>query len=247
MESAKSIWVKPIRGGAANEFIKRCHYSGKVCQNSQIHLGVFDGPRLEGVAQFGTSIDKRKMLPLVRGTRWNGYLELNRLAFSDALPRNSESRALSIMFRIIRKRYPFIKWVVSFADACQCGDGAIYRASGFILAGIKKNTDIVRLPDGTITNGKTLNDNPNRNLSYWRKRGAKPLTGFQVKYIYFLDPTWRERLTVPEIPFSRIRELGAAMYKGKRGGSSTVERRVSSPEMAVQIRPPRSISKGKAG
>ena len=45
--------------------------------------------------------------------------------------------------------------------------------------------------------------------------GAKPLIGYQLRYIYFLDPTARERLTVPILPFSEIDRRGAGMYKGK--------------------------------
>ena len=64
-------------------------------------------------------------------TPWNGFLELNRLAFADWLPRNSESRAIGYALRWLRATYPWLQWIVSFADATQCGDGAIYRASGF--------------------------------------------------------------------------------------------------------------------
>ena len=46
--------------------------------------------------------------------------------------------------------------------------------------------------------------------------GATLLPGWQLRYIYFIDKAARERLTVPEIPFSRIDELGAGMYRGKK-------------------------------
>ena len=46
--------------------------------------------------------------------------------------------------------------------------------------------------------------------------GAKPIPGFQLRYMYFIDPKCRKKLTVPEIPFSRIDELGAGMYKGEK-------------------------------
>lgn len=45
--------------------------------------------------------------------------------------------------------------------------------------------------------------------------GATKLQGYSLRYIYFLDPAYRERLTVPEIPFSKIDEYGAGMYKGE--------------------------------
>ena len=41
------------------------------------------------------------------------------------------------------------------------------------------------------------------------------LEGYMFRYIYFIDKSWRERLTVPEIPFSEIDKLGAGMYKGE--------------------------------
>ena len=45
---------------------------------------------------------------------------------------------------------------------------------------------------------------------------GKILTGFQLRYIYFIDKSYRKRLTVPEIPFSKIDEVGAGMYKGEK-------------------------------
>lgn len=36
-----------------------------------------------------------------------------------------------------------------------------------------------------------------------------------MRYIYFIDPEYRKRLKVTEIPFSRIDELNAGMYKGE--------------------------------
>lgn len=171
--------------------------------------------------QYGPSIDKRRMLGLVRGTTWNGFLELNRLAFADWLPKNSESRALSVSFRIIRRNYPHVKWLVSFADATQCGDGAIYRASGFILTQIKANKTMLRMPDGSIVADKTLNHHPVKNSKWSKERGAKPLPGFQIRYIRFLDTAWVDRLAVPSIPFEKIREIGASMYRGERVRSDT--------------------------
>jgi hypothetical protein len=34
--------------------------------------------------------------------------------------------------------------------------------------------------------------------------------------VYFVDKKCRTRLTVPEIPFSKIDEIGAGMYKGEK-------------------------------
>lgn len=234
MGRAKDIRLKVIPGKLANPFIRAHHYSGKVVNNSSLHFGAFLDGKLHGVMSYGPSLDKRKMLGLVEGTTWDGFLELNRMAFDEALPRNSESRCIAISLQMIRKQAPQVKWVISFADGCSCGDGAIYRASGFVLTDIKVNEAIALMPDGTKLHKMTLESNPLKPIpslggrSYfgitggkrsWKKFlqaiGGTIQPGFQLRYIRFLDPTWRDRLTVPEIPFERIDEIGAGMYKGE--------------------------------
>lgn len=48
------------------------------------------------------------------------------------------------------------------------------------------------------------------------KFGGEILDGKMFRYIYFIDSTYRDRLLVPIIPFSKIDEMGAGMYKGKK-------------------------------
>ena len=243
MGDAKRLIVKPISASDASKIVKALHYSGKVVQNSQLHLGVFLDGKCGGAMQFGPSLDKRKMLGLVAGTLWNEFIELNRMAFADWLPRNGESRAIAYAFRWIRKQYPHIKWCVSFADGTQCGDGAIYRASGFVLTGIKENNQIWEAPTGevfcdtslrpgigakasrdkanavisrtTTTKGNHILETGASSMKQYKDAGWKPKQGFQLRYIYFIDPTCKERLTVPILPFSEIDRRGAGMYKGK--------------------------------
>ena len=141
--------MKVIPSSIANPFIKAHHYSGKVVNNSKLHFGVFLDGQLHGVMSYGPSLDKSKIIGLVEGTGWNEFLELNRMAFDSVLPRNSESRAISMSIKLLKKYAPQVKWIISFADACSCGDGTIYRASNFILTGIKENLNLAELPDGT--------------------------------------------------------------------------------------------------
>lgn len=222
MRSAKEIRVAPVAREHADALVKRVHYSRSVVRNSSLHLGVFLDGRLEGAMQFGPSLDKRNVMGLVRDTKWNGFLELNRLAFSERLPRNSESRALAIAFRILRKNYPQIEWVISFADGTSCGDGTIYRASGFVLTGIRKNSTIWIAPDGSrhtniglrLRYSKLLGGGSS--MRPFRERGFRPAPGFQLRYLYFINPAARDRLTVPVLPFDAIAEAGASMYRGER-------------------------------
>ena len=208
MGRAKEIIVKVIPTSQANAFVKKHHYSGKVVMNSVLHFGAFLDGKLHGVMSYGNPIDKRNVLPFVRGTKWNEMLELNRMAFDDYLPKNSESRCIAISIRLIKKNAPHIKWILSFSDGTQCGDGTIYRASGFSLCGINKNSTIYRLP-----NGETIAKHGTSKRDF---TGAKKLEGFQLRYLYFIDKKAKENLTLPIIPFSKIYEIGAGMYKGEK-------------------------------
>ncbi len=237
--SAKDIAVRPISATDAHRFVRSHHYSGKSTSNSQLHLGAFLGTRLVGVAQFGPPMDRSKLIGLVRDTKWNDMLELNRLALIDNTPRNTESRFLAVCFKLIRKHAPNVEWVVSFADATQCGDGTIYRAAGFVLTAIKKNDQIWEMPSGETVARLTATDTrrPARgrllsrmtmtkdkhtaaaggaaSMAPFLAAGARPLPGYQLRYVYFINPAARERLTVPVLPFSKIAEVGAGMYKGE--------------------------------
>lgn len=213
MGRAKEIVVKVIPSKIGNDFIRKHHYSGKVVPNSQLHFGVFIDNNLHGVMSYGPSIDKSKIQPLVEGTKWNEFIELNRMAFDEVLPKNSESRAIAYSIKLIKKNAPHIKWIISFADGCQCGDGTIYRASNFVLTDIRKNINL-RVNPETGEKMHTITAYHQKNLQNFKN--WKPISGYQLRYIYFIDKSCKDKLTVPIIPFSKIDELGAGMYKGEK-------------------------------
>lgn len=257
MGKAKGIIVKPISPADANAIVKRVHYSGSTTQNSQLHFGVFLNGKCGGALQFGPSLDKRKVQGLVSGTQWNEFIELNRMALEDWLPKNGESRVIGYCMRFIKKKYPWIKWVISFSDATQCGDGIIYRASGFVLTGITKNSTIMQFPNGEKVTNLSIKLSPKAQMKHLgmimngekalreaKRRGAKKLQGFQLRYIYFLNPECKSNLTVPIIPFSKIDEVGAGMYMGKSLSAQNIDGDVSgfqpekggsSPTCALQL------------
>lgn len=218
MGRAKEIQVKVIDSKSANAFVKKWHYSGKVVNNSKLHFGAFLDGKLHGVMSFGSPLDKSKVLPLVhtkenKPVLWNEMLELNRMAFDDYLPKNSESRCISIAFKLIKKNAPHIKWILSYSDGTQCGDGTIYRAVGFKLTSIKKNTgQRIDKQTGKVYSKVTFSAHKPNAKDYWRS--LYKLEGFQLRYIYLIDKTCK--ITAPILPFSKIDELGAGMYKGEK-------------------------------
>lgn len=230
MGRAKEIRVAVIPARDAVAFVKKHHYSGTVTIGSRLHFGAFLDGRLHGVMSFGCPLDKKRVMSLVQPCGWNQMLELNRMAFDEYLPKNSESRCLGIAIRMIKKNAPHIKWILSFADGTQCGDGCIYRASGFVLTQIRANDQIIEFPDGrrvmrvVLTNKTT----PKREqlarmygikmtgeaLKPFFKFGARALPGYQLRYILLIDKT--SKIMVPIIPFTKIDDLDARMYRGRK-------------------------------
>jgi len=234
MGRAKEIIVKVIPSKIANEFVKKHHYSGKVV-NSQLHFGCFLDSKLHGVLQYGPPMKKIYMQKYISkngiNMLWNEFIELNRMVLDDYLPKYSESRVLAITIRMIKKNAPHIKCIFSFSDGTQCGDGSIYRASGFFLTDIKRNQSLQVDADGVIYSNMSMTgkyirkdfqakfkDKGVKTSHSWQKNrnlaGTKPLAGFQLRYIYLIDKTCK--ITVPILPFSKIDEMGAGMYKGEK-------------------------------
>ena len=196
------------------------------------------------------------------------------MAFDDKLPRNSESRCIAMSLRMIRKHAPQVKWVISFADGCSCGDGAIYRASGFVLTGIKKNTSIAVMPDGSKIHEIALKVSPLKprpqlgGRSYFditggaqliqevlgsnRREGSTrlPTSIYQVPIPWLGGETHGSDNSVQRYRRGRCRDVqGRAYISGiapprviqcSRGCSSEEERRGTTPEAAVRVRPDRS-------
>lgn len=258
MGRAKEIIVKVIPSKVANEFVKKHHYSGKVVNNSSLHFGCFLDSKLHGVMSYGSPLDKRKVLPLVQPSLWNEMLELNRMAFAILWQIIIESRCIAISIMLLKKNAPHIKWILSFSDGTQCGDGSIYRASGFVLTGLNKNTQVYEAPetkevfsrmsltdqkskgqqkkalsysitaltnlggngalkqrrDITETYGVDVTNLSGSSMKVYKEIGFTLKDGFQLRYIYLIDKT--SKITVPILPFSKIDEMGAGMYKGKK-------------------------------
>jgi hypothetical protein len=226
--SAKDIVLKPIQSKIANDFVKKHHYSWKVVNNSQLHFWVFYKWILWGVMSYWPSTDKSKLINLIEGTWWNEFIELNRMAFSELLPKNSESRAIAISIKLLKKNAPNLKWIISFADWCQCGDGTIYRASWFELTQISKNKGMIDLWNWEvvsqicITDGKSSlskrkaflwiqskNEFLDREYPNW-----KVIDWFMLRYIMHLKPNLQRNYKI--IDYKEIEKMWAKMYLGKK-------------------------------
>ncbi|MBC7106845.1 MAG: hypothetical protein H5T97_13010 [Firmicutes bacterium] len=124
---ARSLEVRPVPFRIARAFVERFHYLGYAPWGARISLGVWHGDRLVGVMLFGR--------PSARLEDQRGTLELTRMVLLDECPRNSESRALGLAARWIRRRMPEIRRLISYADPARGHKGTVYLAAGWRFVG----------------------------------------------------------------------------------------------------------------
>jgi hypothetical protein len=198
--------VAEIHRNRANAVIQRNHYSKKFYSASYIHLGVFIKNQFMGVLQFGYAMNPASQDSVVEGTAIDEYLELNRMWLDDFAPRNSESRALSAALKFIRKRYPKIKWIQSFADE-RCGlFGTVYQACNFVYCG--EHEGRFWEYDGEFFHDSILTDSRQATTPKGQKLRANKDALVchdlrQFRYLYFMAPRFAKGLRLKAQPYPK--------------------------------------------
>jgi hypothetical protein len=197
--------VMEIDRKLARDVIIANHYSKKVYAASYIHLGVFIGGEMRGVLQFGYAMNPASGGSVVVGTEMNEYLELNRMWLDDVAPRNSESKAISYAVKFIKRKFPKVKWIQSFADERCGGFGIVYQACSFDYFGEHVSTfwelDGVVYHNSLMTRDRSLSK-----AAAIIQDGRDLATSYdlrQFRYIKFLDKREKKNCTLKQQPYPK--------------------------------------------
>ena len=207
-----NFYIKEIDRKLANEIIIKNHYSKKVYNGTYINLGVFEMNVLVGVLQFGYAMNPASCGSVVKWTLKNQYLELNRMWLSDDIEtKYSESQAFSYSIKFIKRKYPTIKWIQSFADERCGGFGIVYQACSFDYYGehtskfweledvVYHNTSMTVSKDSkryknNVGGCKHLQENKDLAIKYSLR---------QFRYIKFLDKREKKNCLLEEKPYPK--------------------------------------------
>ena len=158
------VVVRLIEKPLAEDLIVKHHYTHKwsLCQ---VAYGVFNildtestfiegkEEKLIGCMVFGQPVGRSaaaSISPLISITE---AFELTRLFIFDGYGRNIESYCIAQAFKLIKKDFPKVKAIISYADGEQGHKGTIYQATGFHYQG---NSSIALMPNYSIS----LSDSP---------------------------------------------------------------------------------------
>ena len=180
------------------------HYLGSLPGATKLSFGVFLTGRLEGAVTLGSGpMNGHK---IVRNATVDDYLCLTRLWLSDRLPRNSESKVLGIVARLLRK-HTQVKFLVSYADPTQGHRGIVYQAAGWTYVGLSYAMALYSIDGAKPEHSRSLSHRiGSHSISYLTSRGLNVRAIRQQpkhKYVLFIDRSWNDRLTVPGQPYPR--------------------------------------------
>ncbi len=198
------LQVRPVPIIIAREIVVRHHYLHSLPGGTMLCFGVFYGNQLLGAISFGAG--PTLAYCLVKKASSEDCATLTRLWLSDRLPRNSESRVIGIALRSLRK-HTSLKFLVSYADPSQGHLGTIYQATNWLYTGLSSVMPLYDIGDGKAYHSRSLAHSfGSHSVKHFARHGVKVKLIPQAakhRYIYFMDDSWRCRLTVPVLPYPK--------------------------------------------
>ena len=135
----KKYFISQINSSKANKMVSLYHYSNTGFKPAILNLGVFrkDNNLLVGVLQWGCSFQQNIRLDryVKEPIKKEEYLELNRFCMAESEGRNSESQAISLGIKWIKKYRPNVKLLVSYSGRREGKYGYIYQATNWEYLG----------------------------------------------------------------------------------------------------------------
>ncbi len=148
--SSHQLHIKEIDRYVARNLNRLWHsrlpiYDTGFCLNSLVSYGAFFEGNIYAVAIWTN--------PVAAALPQHKWIELRRFAISPRAPKNTASRMLSIMRKLIHLKFPSVKKLISYQDT-EVHKGTIYKASNWKIGNIHKGGSWNR------PNSKNLNGNP---------------------------------------------------------------------------------------
>ena len=196
--------IRPVPFRAAKTLLTEQHYLHSMPGGTYLAFGVFNHKRLLGAVTLG--VGPKNVHRLVEGAAPDDVLALTRFWLSDEFPANSESSVIGRTLRAIRK-HTLIKFVVTYADPSRGHIGTIYQASNWLYTGLSQPMPLYDLGDGIQHHSRSLSHAyGTHSMEHFQSKGIgirKIAQSPKHRYMYFLDNSWRNRLTVPVQPYPK--------------------------------------------
>jgi hypothetical protein len=209
---------------AAKYAVEHWHYSQRMVASIQkpVKIGVWEDKKFIGVVVFGCgassdlgskyNLSKMEVAELVRVALQKGH-------------KTTVSRILSIALKMIKKDFPGLKLILSFADPYQNHIGAIYQAGNWIYTGRSADSTVYISRDGHEFHARNIGSYTG-NDKYGVKKYARSEMIKQEKrpgkhrYLYPLTDEMRDKIEPLAKPYpKRAVAKGSPRTNEGNGGS----------------------------
>ncbi len=145
--------VKQVSAKAARPLIAKYHYSKTFPDSTLFCFAGYLNGNIAGVIVFGMGVGKNQYTALIPTIEDGEYCELTRLWSPDGMPKNTESKLISMSIKMLPKE---IKLIVSFADPSRGHYGCIYQSTNFYYCGMSGSGRTMITADGRETHTRLL-------------------------------------------------------------------------------------------
>jgi hypothetical protein len=205
---------------AATYACQHWHYSRAVPAGRLIVIGVWEGDAFKGVVIFSRGATPRIGSPY--GLTQLEVCELTRIALrAHEAP---VSRIVAVALRMLRRRCPGMRLVISYAAGEQGHHGGVYQAGGWIYEG-PKDTYTIELR-GERRHARSIGSRYGRHDLEWLRENvdpdAKAVRGLvRHKYLMPLDDMMRAAVAPLAKPYpKRTKQAMAEHHSAQRPGSA---------------------------
>lgn len=210
---------------AAKYACEHWHYSQSMPTPPYNFVGVWEGQRFIGCVIFSRGAARRG--PGAYGLQHTEFCELTRVAITDHI--SPVSRIISIAIRMLRKRSPGVRMIVSYADPNNGHHGGIYQAGGWVFVGQSGATTEYIAPDGKQWHSRMISTTGAKKCygiyrSVWKPEQCKKIRlDGKLKYLMPLDDEMRRRIEPLAKPYpkrARSADSGTLVVQTGGGGAT---------------------------
>lgn len=130
------IRIEEVNIKEGYRLIHQFHYSKVLPKLTKVVLAHRNKQQVDSVMTLGWGVrPKHTIKKLFPSLNTKDYYEIGKLCLDDLLPTNSESQFISSCLKHIKKSYPDIKLIFTWADGMLGKPGYVYQASNFLYGG----------------------------------------------------------------------------------------------------------------
>lgn len=201
------------------------HYSKSVPVGKSVKIGVWENGLFKGVVVFS-----RGATPHI-GKPYNLYMdeicELTRVALTKH--QTPVTKIISISLKLLKKKSPKLRLVVSYADADQNHHGGIYQGGGWVYVGLQNaNSRGAFIINGKKVHPRSVGAAGGVQSLAWIKKNWDPLakefiTKGKHKYLMPLDQQMRKNVLCLSKPYPKragSKGIVASGFQSEEGGET---------------------------